>query len=344
VSAFDEQVEAFLLRLRGLGRRRLRSHDLRSHAVAVDPLIAHAADADVRLARLVDALVERGALRLPRRRASAVDILPATAFLVDNETIGHRRMSTGTRPWCRELRWFLSVPDVTPEEFRAMEQLNDFLIGGGAERPIVPLRERSLPIFKDEKTLDRLARGRLRHHCDLIALARAYRPHPPLHHARIGDGPWALVAENYDTYHSLRDLCPADGDIGIVAYGTGSHFTGAVLSFLDIDAKRPQRILYFGDIDPRGLRMPILASELAVQEGLPPVEPAAALYRLLFDVGEPRPLRSEAKVHDDWIRWLPSDLRTRTRDMLRARRRLAQEWVGWEVLAEHREILRNVVP
>jgi hypothetical protein len=61
----------------------------------------------------------------------------------------------------------------------------------------VPMRERSLEIFGDEKALDRLVTsvlfgpGRLS-----LTQLRAYRSRPPLPAMRVGEGPVLLVVEN----------------------------------------------------------------------------------------------------------------------------------------------------
>ena len=54
---------------------------------------------------------------------------------------------------------------------------------------------------------------------------------------------------------------------------------------LSLRERPPGAILYFGDLDAAGLRIPAAASELAQQDGLPSVRPATGLYTLLLRHG-----------------------------------------------------------
>lgn len=151
--------------------------------------------------------------------------------------------------------------------------------------PQWPPRERSLEIFGDEKALDRLVGSVLFGPSRLsLAQLRAYRSRPPLPTVRVGDGHVLLVVENSDTFDTMVRLLEGDpGDVGYVAWGAGAAFEASVASVGRVPGIT--RVLYFGDIDADGLRFPMSADALAVQLGLPPVEPATSLYRLLFEHG-----------------------------------------------------------
>jgi hypothetical protein len=204
------------------------------------------------------------------------------------------------------------------------------------DESIVPVRERSLQVFGNEKTLDGLQRtvlfgpGRLS-----LDLLRARRAVPRLTTERVGPGDVLLVVENSDTFDTLVRVLSADpGDVGIVGWGAGGGFEASVLSVAWLPG--PVRaIRYFGDLDRRGLEIPASASRLAVSEGLPPVEPDTTLYAALLDVGHRdggRPALSQEQA-DTVAAWLPEPLAGQAAALLRQGVRLAQEAVGVEYFA-----------
>lgn len=95
-----------------------------------------------------------------------------------------------------------------------------------------------------------------------------------------------LVVENHHTYVSLCRTMPGDSEVGVVVYGAGAHFRASVTYLADLQT-RPRRVFYFGDLDVDGLDIPVRASRLATDAGLPTIEPAAVLYRLLLAHGRP---------------------------------------------------------
>src|SRR5437899_12470544 len=65
-----------------------------------------------------------------------------------------------------------------------------------------------------------------------------------------------LIAENHHTYASLLEVSrqyAAEGGPGRhVGYGTGSQFPSAVLT-VPLLVPKPERVVYFGDVDLKGL-------------------------------------------------------------------------------------------
>ncbi len=122
--------------------------------------------------------------------------------------------------------------------------------------------------------------------------------------------------------------------VGLLVYGAGNHITGSVTYFADIEP-RVKTIKYFGDIDLEGLEIPRRAHYVAQSLGLPAVDPAADLYRLLLCVGrmaKSDPVSSESATRA--ANWLPEDLRGEVVEILMSGRRIAQEAVGRKVLVE----------
>ncbi|MQA35286.1 hypothetical protein [Modestobacter roseus] len=234
-----------------------------------------------------------------------------------------------------------------PEEVAVLEAVAGFLRDGGAERISVPLRERSLELFGDEKRLDALLSSRLFAsgaltlsllRCHPVPMPFAAQWVPGVDSAEVE----LLVAENHHTYASLleatRAHSAAGGPARWVGYGGGQQFCSAVAS-VPLLQPAPTRIRYFGDLDRRGLEIPVAAAVTATVAGLPTVEPAILLYTALLAHGRRAsaavvPAHSAAAVSS----WL-GPLASAAARLLTDGQRLAQEAVGLERLLAHPEWL-----
>jgi hypothetical protein len=193
------------------------------------------------------------------------------------------------------------------------------------QRTPMSLRERSYDIFRDEKRLDTLITGALfaPGRLTLEQLA-TYREPPPLAYRRLGDGDTLLVVENSDTFATLRSLLKsAPGNTGFIAFGSGRAFEASIETVAELP--NVNRITYYGDLDAEGIAIPARASLTAAQHGLPPVEPATELYRLLL-THEPTPgdTVTRDRAHT-LVAWLPASLRETAHTLLTSGKRLAQE-------------------
>jgi len=106
----------------------------------------------------------------------------------------------------------------------------------------------------------------------------------------------------------------------------------------------PRRVLYFGDLDAAGLDVPVHADTVAAAAGLPPVQAAAALYELMLGHGRPAPVDHPPSHYrvGKLTAWLPVELRGGAAVILNQGQRLAQEWVGTELLTSHASMLRQL--
>jgi len=237
------------------------------------------------------------------------------------------------------------------DEISVLETVAAFLRDGGARRPNVPLRERSLELFGDEKRLDGLVTTRLftsgalrlellRCHSIPIPFVSQWVPG-----ADDSRGTALLIAENHHTYASLLEVtrrnAAAGGPGRHVGYGTGSQFPSAVLS-VPLLFPKPDRIVYFGDVDLKGLQIPAAANAAATLAGLPAVVPAFPLYELLFEVGRKRLATPvSADVAAEAAAWL-GILAERARESLVGGVRFPQEGVGYELLMTRHDMLDRV--
>jgi hypothetical protein len=289
------------------------------------------------LAAVVAELVAAGLVQLPSARLmdrTAQPPLPQRVKLVSlTPSAPSPRQIARSVAWRPALAW-AATAELTRAQLATLQQLNVWFRDA---KPTcdVPMRERSLEIFGYEKMLDRLVGsvlfgpGRLS-----LAQLRAYRSRPPLPAVRVGDGHVLLVVENSDTFDTIvRLLDGAPADVGHVAWGAGAAFEASVASVGRLSGIT--RVVYFGDVDADGLRFPTSATQLATELGLPPIEPAASLYRLLFEHGRRAGSgqRVEAARATALAGWLPADMIVATVELLTSGQRLAQEAVGTELLA-----------
>lgn len=260
---------------------------------------------------------------------------PLPRFIVLPEQNETATRSKGTI-WHPDMAWAADYPLKTSQRQYA-EQINTWL-HRNRDTTVVPLRERSLEIFGDEKRLDRLITtglfgpGRL-----TLATIRTRRAAPRLTTERVGDGHTLLVVENSDTFDSLVTVLTRDpGTIGLIGWGAGGGFEASVLSIPRLN-HHIDAIYYYGDLDNRGLQIPARADATARANGLPAVHPAYGLYQALFRVGQPQSGKPRLgdKTVTELVAWLPQDLRGHAARLLASGHRLAQEATGIRHLAHY---------
>jgi Uncharacterized protein conserved in bacteria C-term(DUF2220) len=288
----------------------------------------------------LDRLAAADRLRLPRGEAgwdrSANPPLPRFVGISPRRPAASptKRIPAQGVGWRPQLRWAAEVRDWSPRRFQDLLAINRWL--GDAERaPVVPLRERSVGLFGDEKRLGELlsdprlfAPERL-----TLELIRARRTSPPFI-SRTTDPSRddALIVENWDTFDTLSGNWPA---VGRVLYGAGAHVTAALPSLV---GDPPGELRYFGDLDVAGLTIAIRASDQSITMGLPAVRPDLDLYRLLLEHGIPQ--KSDTAAPEPHLlqrlcSWLSDpDLVDAAFALLTERTRLAQEQIGVELLRD----------
>ena len=234
--------------------------------------------------------------------------------------------------WIAEMSFIPSANiGVAPED---LIKLNDF-IRCNRNRPAVSIKERSLQIFGDEKRLDALRNTAL-FRDDRLSLAtlRCYPVAEPLgwEPGPNQNGP-LLVIENACTWDSYCKWNCQESTFSGIVYGGGNRFMDSVVRLHDIFDKigglRP--VLYFGDIDPQGLRIPRVASAVAMQLGLPPIEPDLWSYEWLLKIGRPGQLSADNDTTEEDLAWI-NPLRTQILNTFERTERVAQEGLNWEWL------------
>ena len=232
----------------------------------------------------------------------------------------------------REAR--LNVP------FAELRQLNDFIKDGGGKRGIIPIKERSLQLFGDEKRLDALLdsalfrEGRLDERrdlrCEVIGVPLGWKRGPSIAVAQP-----ILVIENAATWHSYGRWNTERGLFSAVVYGDGNRFVDGIRHLHEIfdELGGTRLVFYFGDLDAAGIQIPLRASTKAAIHGLPPVEPHLPSYRWLLELGRGKGVAWEAGAgaRREDCEWL-GELSGEAWGVLAAGQRLAQEHVSLEFL------------
>jgi hypothetical protein len=315
-------------------RRRVQLERLWQVHAHADPGAVGGSVRRERLAAALGLLAAQGALRPAATSDRGTPPLPR--FIDLTRPARPDPPPTPTIAWHHRLSWVIRA-DLSSAQLTVCERVNQFLQAGGADRPVVPVRERSLELFGDEKRLDALLAGALFRGDDrlTVELLRCRPTVAPLAYERVGAGPGALVAENTATFHSLvRVIREQDGrgPVGLVVFGEGRHFDASAPYLGELTAP-PAPVWYFGDLDAKGLATPHLANRRLAAVGFPPVRPAVALYRLLLTCGRPAPVDHPpaAAALAELVAWLPTELQDPAAKLLTGHR-LAQEAVDYERL------------
>lgn len=237
-------------------------------------------------------------------------------------------------PWRPELAWAHDMR-LTASEFEVLKAIQA-LVRDRPDARVVPHRERSLEVFRDEKRLDRLVRSRLFEDGRLtMAVLRAEWVPPPISLSPLGAGTTVLVSENAAGFHSLA--ATSGGQLRAVAYGAGTSFAQSVAGIAA--AGDVERILYIGDLDAEGVMIPQRAIAVARRVGLPDPEPALGLWRALCDESDRighqvQPVPPD--VAAELCGWFgDTDVAKDVQRLLEGGVRVAQEFLGLEWLTSN---------
>lgn len=198
------------------------------------------------------------------------------------DTSGYSEVS-----WVPELGFW---PKLKPMQLADAKAINDFLLRRRDSLTPVPIKERSLEIFGDEKRLDALRTGtslfigRL----PLTALGAFLVPLPLPYRQASAPGKPVLVVENHNSFWSFGEWNQTALRYSAVVYGAGEVFrsTGQALGqvLMEVGGHGAE---YLGDLDPKGVGIPLDFNRESDAQGWP-VRPALDLYRWLLEHGRTR--------------------------------------------------------
>lgn len=316
--------------------RRVPLQEILKAAAAVDRTAAGAVGWRARVLAAIEALEEAKLLEVPHTRWDTTSRPPLPMYVTRPAADRPESPAKPSVVWHAELAWAARLDDegaLTVGERRFLATINSWL--PKRRGVVVPLRERSLELFDDEKVLEGWVLGPLFAPGKLsLEQLEAFPCWPPVTQIHLGEGPW-LVVENYTTYRSIGARAEELGFDGRVVWGSGNQ-VGTRLSALVASAFRPVRCWYFGDIDKGGFGAAKLACSRAKELDLPEMTPARGLYRLaLKAAGNRRAVGTRAaSALVEWARtWLGGALGDTATQVLTEGQRVVQEHVGQELLA-----------
>ncbi|MBY4833601.1 Wadjet anti-phage system protein JetD domain-containing protein [Burkholderia dolosa] len=297
-------TDGFLQAFRTGRRKRVLLADLRRHWLDAHPEQLQHPERDALLLAALRELEAQGRLALPARGSFEQlgnPPMPKFVTLLDQGEV------LPSEDWSR-ISWLPELgfwTDLTTSELVTAKAINEWLLRRRGKFLQVPLRERSLEIFGDEKYLDLRVRqdalfsGRL----PLASIGAFLVPHPLPYRAANAPGRSVLVVENHHTYWSLAEWNMHIRRYAAVVYGAGKAFCSSGPALQEaIRECRADGALYFGDLDPAGISIPLRFNDANGVTVLPAVD----LYRFAVSHGKRRaPVARASNDENDARRWLP---------------------------------------
>lgn len=336
-----EPANRLVRALKKTGRRRIPLEMLRQEFASACPELAEQPDRRTRLAEAVRSAADTGEIALPKRMRSwdhaGGAALPGFVLLLTPRPQRPPAVALG-------YAWHPLLSFVAGERNRlrleSAQQINEWLKRDPDLSFSVPIKERSLEIFGDEKRLDQLRGGTtsLFGQLSLAALGCRVCPIPLPFEAGpdCAHGRPILVVENNDTWASFSAWNRNAGRYAAIAYAGGGHGKSLAYdeTFIDelLDRFQAAGLFYFGDIDPAGLRIASRAAERRAQRGGLPLQPAVSLYTWLIAHGTRTALQRTEQVTRRDLAWLPEGLHGEVEALFAAGQRLPQESLGTRVL------------
>lgn len=324
----------FLKLLQAGTRKRVPLEDLRQHYFSLYPDVQNSPDRGARLLEVLRQLEAAGALSLPAARSwekVGVPPLPQWVLLKREPRPAPSKDLRGVT-WAPELGFW---PELRPGQLETLAPINEFLLRRRSSLLVVPIKERSLEIYGDEKRLDGMCSGdslfggRLQ-----LSTLGCFRVPQPLPY-RLADAPGkpVLVVENHNSFWSFGEWNHQTKRYAAVVYGSGEAFrrTGRALQQVlrEVDGIGAE---YLGDLDPKGVRIPCDFNGTA-ETGSPQVRPARAFYEWLLVHGTRRHRHECAKVDATCAeKWLGHALAAQVTELWGSEHWIPQEALGLEQL------------
>lgn len=247
-------------------------------------------------------------------------------------------------PWHPRLAWAADLPLLSDEHAAFLRKVHDGLVSDRFAL-VAPLKYRSLELTGHEKRLLRFAKSQLfgANRLTLEILGCSDEP-TPLVWEVVGERPRAIIFENSSPFSVGRTVLTQhlDSPYGLIIYGAGARIERSIRYLTTI--QYPLReIDYVGDLDRDGLRIALAMQQIAQSAGLPTPKPAPGLHRLMLDAsrefghprGWPHPKKRAVRTDADsaLLEFLPRDVRSQVALVLASERRIPEEVLGPQALA-----------
>lgn len=236
-------------------------------------------------------------------------------------------------PWVPELGFW---PELKPAMLEAARAINDFLLEHRGRVVSVPIKERSLEIFGDEKRLDSMRRGNtlFSGRLPLDELGAFVVPLPLPYKKADAPGKPVLIIENHNSYWSFGQWNLKTRRYAAIVYGSGEAFRSSGRALGDVlDEVGGVGAEYLGDLDPKGITIPLEFNATA-EPGCPHVAPAIEYYKWLLEYGVLRERTSKMgeDVHKQAAGWLSDSLGNSLAELWRNGFWIPQESLGFQAL------------
>ena len=298
----------FVERLTTLPRKRIALAQLRQMYFEFHPEVQNHPERSTRLLQALQSLADDGFLTLPGPGSwerVGQPVLPKWVTLVRQSILTPTR-DFARVPWVPELGFW---PELKPSQLEAASVINEYLLRNRNSLFPVPIKERSLEIFGDEKRLDvmRLSNTLFSGRLSLEALGAFVVPPPLPYRSAAARGNPVLVVENHNSYWSFGEWNQVARRYSAVVYGAGEAFrsSGAALGEVLREVGGTGAV-YLGDLDPKGASIPLDFNSST---------------------------RDDIKVAPavEWYEWLLLNGRRRGRPACRDLTPLATQWLGLEL-------------
>jgi hypothetical protein len=322
----------FVERLTTLSRKRIALAQLRQLYFEFHPEVQNHPERNARLLQALQSLANDGFLTLPGPDSwerVGQPVLPKWVTLVRVSSSAPTR-DFARVPWVPELGFWT---ELTPSQLEAAVVINEYLLRHRNSLFPVPIKERSLEIFSDEKRLDTMRKantlfsGRL----PLEALGAFVVPPPLPYRPAAANGKPVLVVENHNSYWSFGEWNQSARQYAAVVYGAGEAFrsSGAALGEV-LREVGGTGALYLGDLDPKGVSIPLDFNRAAC-DGIQ-VAPAIEWYEWLLLNGRRRDRPASVDLTPMATQWLGLELGAALSKLWREGRWIPQEALGFKHL------------
>lgn len=296
--------QEFVRAMQASRRKRIELADLRRYWLQANPEQLQHPERDALLMTTLKKLEAEGCLTLPASGSfEKIGNPPMPKFvtlIVQAEIKSFNNWSAVS--WLPELGFWT---ELTETELATAKAINDWLLDRRGKFLQVPLRERSLEIFGDEKYLDSRHRnntlfsGRLA----LSSIGAFLVPHPLPYRAADAPGQPVLIVENHHTYWSLAEWNIHTRRYAAIIYGAGNAFCSKGHALQEVIRECcAADALYFGDLDPAGVLIPLTFNDA----GGPLVLPDMDLYQFVLENGKRRsPVKRIINDEKAARQWLP---------------------------------------
>jgi hypothetical protein len=241
-------------------------------------------------------------------------ILPKGKHLWD--TVGFPKLPAWVKPVARSgarverkpVAWLPELGGIAAQlkqqaQWDDLAKINAYLIEHRGNLMSVPYRERSLKIFGDEHYLDqKVHKGRMfagRLSLDVLYAFEAVEPMPYERPPSLTTGKPLLIVENHHSFAGFVKVNAEQNAFSAVCFASGHTLASREYS-LDAAGETlgTREYFYLGDIDPRGISIPIEVNMTRRERGVPLLQPAVNFYTWLLRHGRPLPIKTQQPVID----------------------------------------------